>query len=139
MEQVTLEQTSSQRAQTAISKLARSPLFEPAPRTLSLVECTKLTYQRAKAFVHAYGNIPCCFIDQLRKVSNLGTHDRPDYIGYLTYDTKVLRHAYPAYSRVRCGSLDACYSSDEPVYRNIGPVCSTTTRVILCSPSCHEL
>ncbi|OQD95975.1 hypothetical protein PENVUL_c100G04078 [Penicillium vulpinum] len=39
----------------SITDLALSPLYKPAPRTFSLQECTRLSYQRAKAFSHAYG------------------------------------------------------------------------------------
>ncbi|KAJ5384011.1 hypothetical protein N7517_001922 [Penicillium concentricum] len=39
----------------SIAKLAQSPLYKPAKRTCSLQECTRLSYQRAKAFRHAYG------------------------------------------------------------------------------------
>lgn len=56
MSKMPVEDPLSHRTNTAISELARSPLFKPAPRTLSLVECTKLTYRRAKAFNDAYGS-----------------------------------------------------------------------------------
>ncbi|KAJ5189146.1 Acyl-CoA dehydrogenase/oxidase [Penicillium cf. griseofulvum] len=48
-------QTKESAMSIAIADLAQSPLYKPAPRTLSLQECTRLTYQRAKAFRHAYG------------------------------------------------------------------------------------
>ncbi|KAJ5623247.1 Acyl-CoA dehydrogenase/oxidase [Penicillium lividum] len=38
----------------ALDDLARSELFKPTPRTFSVEETTKLTYQRAKAFANAY-------------------------------------------------------------------------------------
>lgn len=38
----------------AIFELACSPLFKPAMHTLSVAECTRLTYQRAKAISNVY-------------------------------------------------------------------------------------
>ncbi|KAJ5770409.1 Acyl-CoA dehydrogenase/oxidase [Penicillium nucicola] len=55
MGQVSLEQTCLKQTNTAISELARSPLFKSDPRTLSSVERNKLCYRRAKAFCNAYG------------------------------------------------------------------------------------
>ncbi|KAI2727857.1 hypothetical protein DTO012A7_6069 [Penicillium roqueforti] len=44
-----------QQVDPAMEDLARSELFKPAPRSLSLEESTRLSYQRAKAFANAYG------------------------------------------------------------------------------------
>ncbi|KAJ5796931.1 uncharacterized protein N7518_005471 [Penicillium psychrosexuale] len=44
-----------QQVDPAMEGLARSELFKPAPRSLSLEESTRLSYQRAKAFANAYG------------------------------------------------------------------------------------
>ncbi|KGO62870.1 Acyl-CoA dehydrogenase/oxidase [Penicillium expansum] len=44
-----------QQLNPAMEELARSELFKPAPRSFSLEESTKLSYQRAKAFANAYG------------------------------------------------------------------------------------
>lgn len=44
-----------QQLNPAMDELARSELFKPAPRSFSLEESTKLSYQRAKAFANAYG------------------------------------------------------------------------------------
>ncbi|KAF9250582.1 hypothetical protein LCP9604111_3484 [Penicillium roqueforti] len=44
-----------QQVDLAMEDLARSELFKPAPRSLSLEKSTRLSYQRAKAFANAYG------------------------------------------------------------------------------------
>lgn len=44
-----------QQPNAAIDDLARSELFIPAPRSFTLEESTRLTYQRAKAIAKAYG------------------------------------------------------------------------------------
>ncbi|KOS43312.1 hypothetical protein ACN38_g5798 [Penicillium nordicum] len=44
-----------QQLNPAMEDLARSDLFKPAPRSFSLEESTRLSYQRAKAFANAYG------------------------------------------------------------------------------------
>lgn len=43
-----------QQLSPAMEDLARSELFKPAPRSFSLEESTRLSYQRAKAFANAY-------------------------------------------------------------------------------------
>ena len=55
MEKVCVEQALPKDTDTAIFELACSPLFKPALRTLSVAECTKITYQRAKAISKTYG------------------------------------------------------------------------------------
>ncbi|CAG8364206.1 unnamed protein product [Penicillium salamii] len=57
MESQTQTQTvpSLQLSSSPMAELAESALFKPASHSLNLEECTKLSYQRAKAFDGAYG------------------------------------------------------------------------------------
>lgn len=92
------EQLHLQLSGAAMVELARSPLFQPSPRSLSLEEATRVTYQRAKAFTKAYGKsllLSCLHIE-------ITDDSRLDPRGCFIHYSKFLEATPRAYGSVRC-------------------------------------